>query len=139
MTYGDYIPISLEEIAPNGEMVLVIYDDSGVPYTAQVGGMACNHPVIIGHAIFLNRRLPLDTCCHLGGCYDLHMEHNPHTIELARIVDEILLRETDKQPIEMRFDFTNGHLFQEAWIPVLVKMNSPEFVQGILFTNDNCD
>lgn len=131
--------IELEIIAPNGETVLVICNDWGHVFTAQTGGLSCNHPVVIGNAIVLKpNQFKIDTCNHPGGCYDLHIEDNPNTIVLAKQIDEILRKETAGQSIEIVFDFERSYLFQEAWIPVLAKIGN-NFEPGILFTNDNCD
>ena len=147
------ILIHLEnDIAPEGENVLLVYHPSKIFYTAQVGGMACLQKKFEGYALNIGKNCftKIDTCSHPGGCWTMH-ERPKEKMNLAKLVDDILKEESAiwGRKFRLQFDFDRFDEFEEAWIPVTITGALNYFddndqvyfdgAPGILFTSDNCD
>ena len=115
----------------NGIGVIVEFP-SGVRYTNQIGGYACNHPQVEG--VFLSLTHPLISQCKelqeffvgprwKGSCYEGIDK------ETANFIDAILAKSTYTQALKVnRAKLADSH---EAWVHVIV---SPRGQQAELWS-----
>jgi len=133
------------EIMPDSDQTYLIYlCDSGVEYSAQTGGVLCDHPTAEGVLIPLFNEhyglLDLTEFCCLGG----EPAYNTEQVNRAIAHAQFEVRFGYK----MTVDELSLHPIEEAWIPVNLEKvgegfldcfeNFPDRFQGIL-VYQNCD
>lgn len=136
--------IDIEDFIGENSVGLIISYPTGVFYTGQTGGLACNHPEFEGILLSISDRYfsDIDTCNHPGGCASGYFNPDDR-MNLAKIVNVQL--QHIPGDIKYRFDFDRIDIFEEACIPVILngsigyRGEELDSAKGILFTNDNCD
>jgi hypothetical protein len=135
------------EIMPDCDQTYLIYlCESGVKYSAQTNGYACNHPEAEGVLIPLFNEhyglLDLTEFCCMGGDPENSLTHPEINKAIAHAEFEYNFG------YRMTVDELSLHPIQEAWIPVNLEKvgegfldcfeNFPDRFQGVL-VYQNCD
>lgn len=134
------ITISLNCSEPSREY-LIIEAKTGVKYSNQTGGYACNHPEVEGFLLPIN--LTLD-CAEQGlllNCYYMNADDESTTytkeqLEEVKIFIDILNQSLyDSYLIDSKFkiDESRLNIMEEAWIPLIsdkFKINDGSFITG---------
>ena len=134
--------ISVDEVT-HDITPLIILKHTGVFYTAQCGGMECQHPqaegFVIGIGMFAQ---DFDDCSF--GCQHIHHEPKRQK-KLAEAFDAYCRERTKNWRWKIRADFERTHEFMEGWLPVIVDGMFDDFyrtyfdnLRGIIHTG-NCD
>lgn len=116
---------------------LVLLANTGVIYSAQTGGLMCDHPEAEGFVLDVSGfGADLDDCSY--GCHHIKYSTDMQG-RLADAIKEYLINWKSRYNIRynIRFDEDRKHELQEGWWPVLATYNSVEF-KGYLHTG-NCD
>lgn len=133
--------ISVDDIIPD-VISIILRHPTGVFYSAQAGGMMCDHPKYEGvlfpfdYTVLEN----FDDCSY--GCDHLH-DIEGAALKLANDLNEIF-RKLPPQ-INVRFDFNRITELQEGWWPVIFtgkigwfQTNEFNEIEGIIISG-NCD
>ena len=113
------------------EMFLIILDDAGAIWSAQVGGALCNRRSAKGWRVPLAKSLGLD--CDYFHAWVCGLAHKPDDAERSRAADAIDSVFSNCL-YAFKVDRTRLHELEEAWIPIIAGKD----VRAIL-TYRNCD
>ena len=155
--------IDTDSFFPNSPYyrVLIVNSPTNIYYSAQVGGISCQHPNQEGFVLPICLRDDIDDCGN-GACWmevyasekemlsDAH-ENSAQRKKVADFINDFLKNINYKnwdRTISLSFDYDNIHKLSEAWWPVLIDWvevcpNTKDVIfshkgNGIL-VGDNCD
>ncbi len=140
--------IDLYGILGDGDgAALIICAPTGIIYTAQCGGMACQHPEAEGFFLPIWELLP-DIDDHEYGCSDLTKSprHDRPDLRqrLADAIDKGLSAEFQRRPLgfTLRFDHERIDELQEGWWPLRITGHLHDvgpLDHRCYYHNGNCD
>ena len=115
--------IDADEIFPHSNCVLIICRNTGIYYTAQTGGMLCNHPVAEGFAIPLIFEPDYDDCkenCWISNNHGDEVSGGGIALrkDSALKLNEELKKYKGFDIKNIEFDFDRINEFTEGWWPV---------------------
>lgn len=122
---------------------LILSYPTGIMYSAQCGGIGCQHPKCEGFVLSLGTFCQdFDDCSY--GCHHIEDLSEDSKKKLADDINDALEKQTSGWIYSIRFDFKRINQLMEGWWPVLVygeldKWNnlSGSF-EGFIHTG-NCD
>lgn len=131
--------IDINHIIHEDHTALIVLAPTGIAYTAQVGGMLCDHPEAEGFLLSLGDAYnEVDACDY--GC-EYFQQDQEKVIQFAKDFD--LAASKYNRRYTIRFDHDRIKEAQEGWIPVVI---NGRFDDGIYFNNEkgiiytgNCD
>lgn len=133
------ILIDVEQLNAFSNVILIVSHPTGVFYTAQTGGVSCNHPECEGFAISLGSFLEEFDDCDYGCQYIDRLPEKQK--QLADDLNKLFIAHTTGWRYQITFDYSRLNELQEGWWPVLVKGNldtQPIDWKGYIHTG-NCD
>ena len=119
------------ECVTGGHHALIILNPTGIHYTAQAGGMCCEHPEVEGFVMALHP----DRFKHFGstcdyGCWGGEDWSEEQRKEAATKLDSLLCHVNDSEfspstyaSISLRFDWDRLDQLMENWWPVIVNVD----------------
>jgi hypothetical protein len=117
--------------------LVIVLQKTGVIYTAQTGGMCCNHQKAEGYVLRSGNLAP--SINHCICCSPLS------DILIAKHIQEAINRyiTENELSVEIKFDYDRLKEFQEGWWPLLVKgkyFAIPfNYWTKIIYHSGNCD
>jgi hypothetical protein len=125
---------------------LIILYPTGIYYTDQTAGIACDHPEAEGFLMPIHCEYGFELDCELlCGCFGMNNDNKKRYIEFSKQID----KELEEYFPSLKFDHDELYKTQENWIPVIANINinahdwgrgkeSFRNMKGIL-CNGNCD
>jgi hypothetical protein len=117
--------------------LVIVLKKTGVIYTAQTGGLCCNHPTAEGYVLRSGNLAP--SICHCICCSRLGIVQLVEHVQAAinRYIAE------NKLSVQIKFDYERINEFQEGWWPLLVKGKYFDIPFNdwtkIIYHSGNCD
>lgn len=117
-------PIDIYHILPIDEVVFIVAYPTGVMYTAQTGGMMCNHPEVEGFLVSLGVEFLSDFDDCSFGCSEILYEPERQKA-LSDSLDEAFLSAGYAQGRAFMIDRERINELQEGWWPVRSVLQGP--------------
>jgi len=129
----------------DGKAALIIYEKTGIFYTAQCGGIGCRHPSAEGFFLPIWDLLPdLDECSY--GCAELTkslgFDQPELRARLAEAIDKALPAVCARYSFNLRFDYERIDQLMEGWWPLIITgilHDVGPLDHKCFYHNGNCD
>lgn len=133
-------PIYVDD-AVGENTALIVRHPTGVEWTAQTGGIACNHPTVFGFVLSLGDfGQGFDDCSY--GCYSISYEQR---VFFIMALSDLFTEWGKANKLQISFNHARKDELQEGWWPVI--LNGPfSDMSPVVFEDDeayihtgNCD
>jgi hypothetical protein len=135
------IVIEVDDITRDETGVIVLHR-TGIMYSAQCDGLACNHPEVEGYVLpfgYFGQDL---NDCAFGCQYLSRPEFEQERQTLATVINEYAVKYCEGYKCKFTFDFSRIDELKEGWWPMLLNGTFAENKytnQPVIVCTGNCD